>query len=92
MSWTVRIEDENGNLKKEMPNELMFSDIQMLYNKQFRLLRYIDPFGDTTFNALMFNDLIADLTELRELLPKDKEQIDTIINYAKECSNSVHTY
>jgi hypothetical protein len=40
----------------------------------------------------MFEDFIKDLNKLKELLPADKEQIDTVISYAKKCSEDVHTY
>src|SRR5437867_7732427 len=92
MGWTVIIEDENGNAKRTMPSEFVLSDEKILNNEPFRLLKYLDPYGDTTFNAIMFEDLIKDLTELKNKLPSDKEQIDTVISYAKECNDDVHTY
>lgn len=92
MGWTVIIEDEEGNPKKTMPGEFILSDKAVLSNEGFRLLKYVDPFGDTTFNAFMFKDLIKDLIELKTLLPTDKEQIDVLISYAKECDDEIHTY
>jgi hypothetical protein len=92
MGWTVIIEDENGNAKRTMPKEFILSDEEVLNNDNFKLLKYIDPYGDTTFNAFMFEDLINDFTELKKLLPTDKEQIDTVIEYAKECNDDIHTY
>ncbi len=92
MGWTVIIEDEEGNAKKTMPGELILSDEEVLSKESFRLLKYVDLNGDTTFNALMFEDLIKDLQELKTLLPTDKEQIDRVISYAKECNNEIHTY
>lgn len=92
MGWTVIIEDEEGNAKKTMPGEFILSDGELLSKESFRLLKYVDPYGDTTFNAFMFEDLIKDLIELKTLLPADKEQIDIIISYAKECDDEIHTY
>lgn len=92
MGWTVIIEDENGNAKRTMPAEFILPNDEVLSNENFRLLKYIDPYGDTTFNALMFEDLIKDLTELKTLLPMYKEQIDIVISYAKECDDDIHTY
>lgn len=94
MGWTICIEDENGNgnAKKTTPGEFVLSDEEVFYSKPFRLLKYIGPYGDTTFNAFMFEDLIKDLIELIELLPDDKVQIDDIIKYAQECDEDVHTY
>jgi hypothetical protein len=92
MGWTVIIEDENGNAKRTMPKEFILSDNKIIADDKFLLLKYLDPYGDTTFNSLMFEDFIKDLNKLKELLPADKEQIDTVISYAKKCSEDVHTY
>ena len=92
MGWTVVIEDENGNAKKTMPKEFVLSDEDIIADERFLLLKYLDPSGDTTFNSRMFDDLIKDLNKLNELLPADKEQIDTVISYAKKCNEDVHTY
>jgi hypothetical protein len=92
MGWTVIIEDENGNAKKTMPGEFILSEEEVLNNDNFKLLKYLDPYGDTTFNAFMFEDLINDFIELKKLLPIDKKQIDTVIEYARECNEDVHTY
>ena len=92
MGWTVIIEDENGNTKRTMPGEFVLSDDGLLSNENFRLLKYLDPYGDTTFNAFMFEDLIKDLIELKKLLPMDIMQIDTVISYTKECNDDIHTY
>ncbi len=92
MGWTVVKEDENGNPEKTVPSEFILSDKEILYSRSFRVLKYLDPYGNTTFNALMFDDLLVDLTELIELLPNDKDQIETLIAYTKECKDDVHTY
>ena len=75
-----------------MPNEFAIPDEDILNNNSFKLLKYLDPYGDTTFNAFMFEDLINDLTELKKLLPADSEQIDTVIGYAQVCIDDNHTY
>ena len=92
MGWTVVIQDEEGNAKRTMPNEFVLSDEEVIYNRDFKLLRYLDPYGDTTFNALMFEDLIKDFIELKRRSPIDTEQIDVLISYTKECNDNVHLY
>ncbi|MEI9910294.1 MAG: hypothetical protein WDO71_11870 [Bacteroidota bacterium] len=92
MGWTIQIEDEGGNAKKIMPKEFVLSDNEIIYNKSFRLLKYLDPYGDTTFNAYMFEDLAADLKELEGYLPADKEQIEEVLHLVKECDVDIHTY
>ncbi|MBC7651952.1 MAG: hypothetical protein H7101_09395 [Deinococcales bacterium] len=54
MGWTVIIEDENGKAKKTMQNEFILSNQSALRAENFKLLKYIDPYGDITFNAFMF--------------------------------------
>ena len=92
MGWTVIIEDEDGNPVRTMPGEFVLSDQDIIYTSQFRLLKYLDPYGDTTFNSYMFEDLLTDLDELSRLLPGDKDQIDIVINYVKICGDDVHAY
>ena len=92
MGWTVIKEDENGNAIRTLSKELHLSNIDILYNENFKVLKYIDPFGDTTFNAHMFTDLISDLNDLTTKIPSDKEQIDEVIELATECKEEVHTY
>jgi hypothetical protein len=92
MGWTIKIEDENGNEVKVMPSEFRLSDPEILNNSSFKLLKYVDPYGDTSFNSFMFNDLIEDLGNLVKLSPLDYDKINEVIKYAQECQNNVHTY
>lgn len=92
MGWTIIKEDENGNAKRKLPNEFHLSNIDILYNGNFKILKYIDPYGDTTINANMFTDLISDLQNLKLKLPDDTEQINGVIEIATESKEEVHTY
>ena len=92
MSWTVRIEDEEGNIRKSLSNEFILSDQEIIFNNPFRLIKYLDPYGDTTFNSLMFEDLKKDFAELQELSPADKEQSQEILDLVKECEEDIHLY
>jgi regulator of sigma D len=92
MSWTVIIEDEKGNAKRTMPQQFKLTDEVIINNETFKLLKYLDPYGDTTFNNLMFDDLRTDLIQLKKLLPLDLKLIDIVIEYIKECEDDVHTY
>ena len=92
MGWTIVIEDENGSAKKTMPEEFILLNDDLLNSEKFRVLKYLDPYGDTTFNAFMFEDLIKDLKDLIKLIPAAKKQIEVIISYAKECDGEIHTY
>jgi hypothetical protein len=92
MSWTVIKEDENGNSEEQLSEEFHISGTDILYSSNFRVIKYLDPYGDTTFNAIMFDDLITDLTELKTHRPYSAFIIDKIIQLATSCKNDVHSY
>ena len=92
MGWTVRIEDEEGNIRKSLSKDFILSDEEIILNNPFRLLKYLDPYGDTTFNSLMFDDLKKDFAELKELSPADNIQFQEILDLVKECEEDVHLY
>ena len=94
MAWTVILEGENGNEITMLPKEFILSqsEIDLLSNENFRILKYLDPFGDTTFNRYMFSDLTVDFIELKIKLPTRSEQIDEIIKLIEEGNSSVHQY
>jgi len=92
MSWTVRIEDEEGNIRKSLSKEFILSDQEIIFNNPFRLIKYLDPYGDTTFNSPMFEDLKKDFAELKKLSPADKEQSQEILDLVKECEEDIHLY
>ena len=92
MAWTVIKEDENGNALKTIEQEFIISNIDLIYSGDYKILKYIDPFGDTTFNSLMLDDLISDLTILKSKLSNGFDKIEEIISLANECKSDVHTY
>ena len=57
-------------------------------------LRFIDPYGDTTFNQCQIPILIE---ELQSLVPKSKdaqarENVGSLINFVRKAHEQVHTY
>jgi hypothetical protein len=53
MHWTVVLEDEHRigilSLNVDFTSPVVFDPSN---NKQFKLLKYLDPYGDTIFNKL----------------------------------------
>ena len=92
MAWTIIWEDENGVVIRKLQRELTISNSANLYSDNFRVLKYIDPHGDTTFNRMMLQDLISDLTELRNYQGKEENISQEIIELVTECQRQVHTY
>ena len=64
MSWTVIVEGESGEPIKRLPDEFWLSHTNVLCDGSFKLLHYLDPYGDTTFNALMFEVVQLSRTQL----------------------------
>ncbi len=91
MGWTVILEDERrekiDSLNTEFKSEI-FGDKST--NDQFKLINYLDPYGDLVFNHLQMNDLIFDLEKLEKTLPDDN--ITAIINLAIKCKSMLHSY
>ena len=92
MGWTVIVEHESGKPVKTLPYQFGFSGCDIMYDGEFKTLCYLDPYGDTTFNSLMFQDLIADLALLKKRIPAGGTQIDDVLALVLECQEQVHTY
>ena len=58
MAWDVRLQDENG--KPVVPKDAGVEPKLIPLDGQYRLLHYIDPYGDTYFNRLQMSDFLLD--------------------------------
>ncbi len=92
MRWTILKEDFQGNIEGKIEEEFYISKIEILYNSNFRVLKYLDPYDDITFSFLMIADLIQDLSELKKLKSENAEIIAKIIQLAETCKNGGHSY
>ena len=88
MGWSIVLESEEKVEISLVKTELHIKKIEKL--KEFKLLRYLDPFGDITFNRLQMPDLIEDLQMLKEY--ENNSLIDEILNLAERCQNEQHSY
>ena len=91
MSWTIILENEKGETIQMLPESFDYEELQKLILPKFKLLQYLDPYGDTTFNNLQIEHLILDLNLLK-YISQQKDAIDKIILLAKKCRTEVHTY
>lgn len=87
MGWSIILEDENHGAISAIEVELEDLLSDQLDLNQYRLLKYLDPYGNTTFNHLQINDLILDLKKIGP-----NEKISMIIELANKCRNNLHTY
>jgi hypothetical protein len=91
MSWTVFLEDENRTAIKSLGKEFIIKSLNDFNCSDFKLIKYIDPYGDTVFNHLQMSDLIADFEIVAKLEPEN-ELIDIIVQLAKQCLEQSHLY
>ncbi len=88
MAWTIILEGEDKNIISSLSNE--FTIVSNSNLREFKLLQYLDPYGDTIFNHLQMNDLIQDLQSLK--LMENNLLINEVQLLAESCKNKPHTY
>jgi hypothetical protein len=88
MRLDISLEDEKRKIIEALDDVLLIEDSISL--NDFKLLRYLDPYGDTIFNYNQIDDLIADLERLDMLATS--AIIKQIIALAERCKEKVHTY
>lgn len=88
MTFTISLEDETRKAIEILDNRLIINSNVNLDN--YKLLQYLDPYGDTIFNRNQINDLITDLKKLDKLIINSI--IRQVIELAETCKNEVHTY
>jgi len=96
MGIVAYIETESGELIEELPDTYSLVDelIPDLEDKTSVCLRFIDPYGDTTFNQNQIPVLINELTAALELTKshKAKEHGKKLLSLIERANGKVHTY
>ena len=92
MKWTVIKIDEEGREQKKLSEEFDIINFGNLDLGQFKLIKYLDPYGDSTFGSRQFDDLIADLRQLENTGQVKPKQMGELLGLINECKNEVHTY
>ena len=87
----IILQEEHGIPIKTCYSSLDYEEFENMRFDTFKLIRYIDFYGDTVFNNLQMDDLISDFKLLKSF-SKQYEVINEIIELAIECKGSVHTY
>ena len=90
--WTIILEDENQNSIKIVSNEFSIKNlISNNFAANYKLIKYLDQYGDTKFNNLQMHDLIEDFKILQTFEPEN-DLIKEIINLATICLKNNHLY
>lgn len=97
MSIDARWEDENGDeieVVLSPPRSRLESLIPEPNVECFPCLRYIDLYGDTTFNQLQLPQLLADLKQaiIEAESPDTRTHMQSLIDLVQRAIGVVHTY
>lgn len=88
MAWTIFLEDENKEPVQSLNDEFdIGSDCDL---SSFKLLCFLDAYGDTIFNRLQMDDLINDLQRLKQI--EANPLLSEIQILAERCKKEEHRY
>lgn len=95
MSFTINLEQEDGKIIESIDDGgLLAKCLLDIKNSNFCCIKYIDSYGDTVFNRLQMDDLIKDISIIKDNVKTKEfdELAEKIIGFAEKCKNEVHLY
>ncbi len=92
MALTIKLENENGHAIRTLQEGFDYDKLENINLNEFTLLKYVDFYGDTTFNTLQLVDLLNDFEKLKNLAPDQVDIIQDIQDLIRESQSLVHTY
>jgi hypothetical protein len=96
MGIEARVESEDGEVDAELldPSNLTTRLTAPFNGSDSPCLRFIDPYGDTTFNQLQLPVLIRELERAIEIAaePSVRSHGQALLALARRASAEVHTY
>jgi hypothetical protein len=87
--WTVRLQDDH--CKPVSPEYAVIQSETIPSSGNFKLLRYVDPYGDTYFNRVQMEDFLADWNRPQPSSDQ-REQWELVRTMALRCRDKVHLY
>ena len=95
MGINIRLQDERGRKLDEIldPSNLLCALLPW-DDPSFACLRFVDPYGDTTFNAAQSEVLVAELARIRAKASQhaELELLDGIQRLVQLCLAAPHRY
>ncbi len=96
MGFDIRLEDEHGRELDEIgdPSNLLPSLLPSPKDESFACLRFVDPYGDATFNRAQMTALVAELERIRikAITRPEQDLLDGIKRLAQRCLSEPHLY
>jgi|GEM_PF-3247477 hypothetical protein len=92
MGWTVIKINESGKEEKKLSTEFEINNWDNLDLKQFRVAKYLDPYGDMTVNSRQFDDLKFDLRTIDNLGLTNQKILEELLKLIEDCKKEPHSY
>lgn len=92
MAIGVQWQDEDGQVLSRYEGPLLGSWLQDGADECSACLRFIDPYGDTTFNQFQIPVLLTELESLLARKPDFGAQLGELIRFVSAARDQVHTY
>lgn len=91
MGWTVIKINKEGREEKKLSGELDIDGFETLDSNRFKLIKYLDPYGDTTFNSRQLDDLLTDFRELEKNGRLKTNLLTELEGLVSECKSDIHS-
>ncbi len=96
MGIDVALETETGEILEQVfdPKNMLARVLPSYDDRSFYCLRFIDPYGDTVFNQLQIESLLAELKRVRETVQNQEQRalLVQIESLANRCKVEPHLY
>jgi len=92
---TCKLEDERGEMLDEANDQYdLLHRLLARPDEASKAVRFIDWYGDTTFNKLQMEPFIKEWKAFLDGAKSDDERgfLDAVLRMAKECREGVHLY
>ena len=96
MGFDIVLEDERGKRIDGVgdPTNLLHGLLPRLEENTFKCLNFVDWYGDTSFNRLQMDSLLAELDRLQARAASEdgEELLARIADLARRCQRGRHLY
>jgi hypothetical protein len=96
MGLTITLETENGSIISQVgdPKNILFEILPAFDDVSYYCLRFIDFYGDTTFNRLQMDAFLSEWERVKKLAKTSEElhllaEVETL---AQKCKSEPHFY
>jgi hypothetical protein len=89
---TVLRVDEDGHPEAEFSDSPIDELLASLAPDSGCCLRFIDPYGDTTFNCLQLPVLAEELRAAAKSMPALSQRIDALAEFVESAAAMTHSY